>query len=468
MRTGAEGLDWSGDCTTFLTNSTKPSSSSPTTPPRALSSPSLILHVLSCAFAHPFGRSASSTRSLAERATCGLEGAAATNPLCLLRPNPGQYATLPLDEAAVEDSELPFFFDSVRAVLYSWLLAQQGRGVHRAQVCLIRGLHHEFRTLLHGMFGIADAIQTHEEHGITRIASDPAQLLLGSPVSVHGLLDDVLIFGKITGLQKCGRSASDAHVSAFDDLDLKSRSNNCMRSRLRRPDAGGDLGVFAHGGPQAGGDSGAFAHGGPTQEEIQTFQDMMREAVERDNRQVLQVLRSRQPLASNAVMRSAPASGATDILPTIGGLPTSGRPGVSSGIRGVSSIMSGTTDILSTIGGLPTSALPGVSCGIAGVTSIVSGTTDILPTIGGLPTSGRPGVSSGIRGVTSIMSGTTDILPTTGGLPTSGLPGVSYGIGGLCIRPLLGQSASLPRNNFGAISRPYRRFLGRRLRLGPP
>ncbi|KAK0541054.1 hypothetical protein OC835_000374 [Tilletia horrida] len=291
------------------------------------------------------GRSASSTGSLAEStSTSGPEGAAATNPLGLLLPNARQYAALPifpisrgnpvvlliatfLDEAAVEDSEL-LFFESVGAVLYSSLLAQQARAVDRAQLSLIRGLQHEFRTPLHGILGIVDAIQSHEEHGDNTIASDPALLhnLLESirlaSTSLNGLLDDVLTFGEITGIQKSGRSASDAKASAVDDLDLgdlieevaleelQVRKMSLNQNEAIRASGsgsshsdGGAAGAHGHRGSDASSSSAAAAAAaamqaalqgqgdlqrgisftaGPTREEIQTLQDVMREAVERD------------------------------------------------------------------------------------------------------------------------------------------------------------------------------------------
>ncbi|KAE8186229.1 hypothetical protein CF336_g7079 [Tilletia laevis] len=168
---------------------------------------------------------------------------AVTNPLGLHLPNAKQYAALPifpllkgnpvvlivatfLDEVAVEESEL-LFFESVGAVLYSSLLTQQARAVDRAQLSLIRGLQHEFRTPLHGILGIVDAIQSHEEHGDPLITSDPAlfhnlleSIRLASS-SLNGLLDDVLTFGEIAGVQTSAKQASkNAKASAVDDIDL--------------------------------------------------------------------------------------------------------------------------------------------------------------------------------------------------------------------------------------------------------
>ncbi|KAL9940091.1 hypothetical protein V8E36_000796 [Tilletia maclaganii] len=199
-------------------------------------------HAANGAGSAPIGRSNSSAGSVSESILSGL-GGDATNPLGLLLPNARQYAALPifpisrgnpvvlliatfLDEVAVEESEL-LFFEGVGAVLYSSLLAQQARAVDRAQLSLIRGLQHEFRTPLHGILGIVDAIQSHEEHGDTTIASDPELLhnLLESirlaSTSLNGLLDDVLTFGEITGVHKSSRQAAlDAKASAVDDLDL--------------------------------------------------------------------------------------------------------------------------------------------------------------------------------------------------------------------------------------------------------
>ncbi|KAE8209559.1 hypothetical protein CF327_g6471 [Tilletia walkeri] len=188
----------------------------------------------------PLGRSGSSTGSVSESIAGEL---AATNPLGLLCPNARQYAALPIfplsrgnpvvlivatfvDEVAVEESEL-LFFESVGAVLYSSLLAQQARAVDRAQLSLIRGLQHEFRTPLHGILGIVDAIQSHEESGDTMLTSDPALLhnLLESirlaSSSLNGLLDDVLTFGEIAGVQTdTKQAAQSAKASAVDDIDI--------------------------------------------------------------------------------------------------------------------------------------------------------------------------------------------------------------------------------------------------------
>ncbi|KAL9940092.1 hypothetical protein V8E36_000797 [Tilletia maclaganii] len=168
---------------------------------------------------------------------------AASNSLKLLIPNARQWAALPIFSASrsnavvlllvtfrteipMEESEL-LFLESVGAVLHSSLLAQQARAVDRAQLSLIRGLQHEFRTPLHGILGIVDAIEGHEEDGDTAITSDPALLhnLLESirlaSTSLNGLLDDVLTFGEITGVQQTGAAPStDPRAAAIDELDL--------------------------------------------------------------------------------------------------------------------------------------------------------------------------------------------------------------------------------------------------------